>query len=506
MNILLVYPEMPETFWSMAHFLKISGKKSFYPPLGLLTVAAMLPGEWKRRLVDLNTHSLRRSDLRWADYVFISAMNVQEASTRKLIARCVAAGVKVVAGGPLFVHQYESFQQVDHFVLNEAEITFPRFLADLANGTAKAIYRTNEFADLKQTPLPQWDLVDLNDYQYGIVQYSRGCPFNCDFCDVTVLYGAKPRVKPAPQIISELDRLAQNRGLSSVLFADDNLIGNKRHLKNELLPALKTWRKQTKPSFSFSTQVSINLADDPVLMRMMIEAGFRHLFVGIETPQEESLINSQKSQNVKRDLMDSIRRLNKAGFVVVGGFIIGFDSDTPDIFQRQIDFIQESGIVLAVVNLLKAPPGTRLYERMKREGRLLDKFSFLETDTNIIPMMDEQTLFSGFKRVIETIYSPHYTYLRTIKFLQEYRKPAGVETPIPALNPFQYIGAFFRSLLFIGLLGKERRYYWKLLLWTYRHRRHLMDWAFINTLMLYQLRKLYDTYRKNALAFPWQTE
>jgi len=495
-NILLVYPEMPETFWSMAHFLKISGKKSCYPPLGLLTVAAMLPKEWNRRLLDLNTTKLSKSALQWADYVFISAMNVQEVSTRDILVQCAATGVKVVAGGPLFAHQYKSFENVDHFILNEAEITFPVFLDDLDKGSPKAIYKTNEFADIRQTPLPRWELVNLDDYQYGIIQSSRGCPFNCDFCDVTILYGSKPRIKTVQQIISELDILAQNTGLASVLFADDNLIGNKKHLKNELLPALRAWRKQRRPSFSFGTQVSVNLADDPVLMRMMIEAGFRHLFVGIETPEEESLLSSKKSQNTKRDLMASIRRLHKAGFVVVGGFIIGFDTDPPDIFQRQIDFIQDSGIVLSVVNLLKAPPGTRLYARMKEEGRLLNKFSFLETDTNIIPQMDTQKLFNGFKRVIETVYSPQYTYLRTIKFLQEYQKPARVGTPVPALNPIRYFGTFLRSLFFIGILGKERLYYWKLLFWTFKKRRRLMDWAFINTLMIFQLRKLYENYRK----------
>ena len=337
----------------------------------------------------------------------------------------------------------------------------------------------------------------MKNYQYGIIQYSRGCPYDCDFCDVTTLYGLKQRLKSTKQIISELSILAQSNEFPSVLFADDNLIGNKKYLKTELLPELRKWRKQVKPSFSFGTQVSINLADDPDLMRIMIEAGFRHLFVGIETPEEEGLLSCNKRQNTRRDLMESINDLHKAGFVIVGGFIIGFDTDTADTFQRQIDFIQESGIVLSTVNLLKAPPGTRLYTQMKQEGRLLERFSFEETKTNIIPKMATEELYAGFEKVIQTVYSPYYTYLRSKQFIKEYQKPKKVETPIPSIKPFKSLGIFFRSVFYIGIIGKERLYFWKLIFWTYRNHKKLFEWAFINALMIFQLRNLSEHYKRD---------
>jgi radical SAM superfamily enzyme YgiQ (UPF0313 family) len=479
MRILFVYPEFPDTFWSFKHALKFVRKKSASPPLGLLTVAAMLPPEWEKRLVDLNVTDLTLDDLAWADYVFVSAMIVQRDSARALIARCKEAGVKVVAGGPLFTMEYDHFPEVDHFVLNEAELTLPPFLADLANGCAQHIYTTTEFPDIRQTPVPLWELANLKQYDTVSLQFSRGCPFNCDFCNVTALLGHRPRVKTAAQIVAELDSLYALGWRKSVFFVDDNLIGNKKHLKSELLPALIEWRKG-KNGMPFNTQASINLADDAELMTLMTQAGFNTVFVGIETPNEDSLVECSKSQNKGRDLVESVKRLQRAGLQVQGGFIVGFDSDTTSIFQQQIDFIQRSGIVTAMVGLLQAPLGTRLYERMQREGRLVSEFSGDNTDgsTNIIPGMGLDTLREGYRKILGQIYAPQLYYDRVLTFLREYQPPK-----IRISLDLQHILALGRSIYQLGIRGVERTHYWRLFFWTLFRRPRLFPLAI--TLAIY---------------------
>ncbi len=272
MKILLIYPEFPDTFWSFKHALKFIHKKASTQPLGLLTVAAMLPAEWEKCLVDLNVRTLKDKDLAWADYAFVSAMVVQRESTYKVIARCKAAGLKVVAGGPLFTAEYEQFPDVDHFVLNEAEMTLAPFLRDLERGQARRVYTSDEFPDIQQTPAPLWELADRKHYATMSIQYSRGCPFDCEFCNITTLFGHLPRVKTSAQIIRELDGLYQLGWRESVFFVDDNLIGNKKHLREDLLPALIEWRKGKK-GMPFNTEISINIADDEPLMDMMTRQG-----------------------------------------------------------------------------------------------------------------------------------------------------------------------------------------------------------------------------------------
>ncbi len=462
MKILLVYPEFPDTFWSFKHALRFIQKKSSQPPLGMITVAAMLPEEWNKRLVDLNIQPLRDSDLEWADYVFLSAMVVQRASVQQVLARCKQAGVKVVAGGPLFTGEYERFPEVDHFILNEAELTLPPFLADLERGQPKRVYQTGEFADLHTTPMPAWELVNMKMYDSLSIQFSRGCPFNCDFCNITALLGHIPRVKSAAQIVAELDRIYELGWRRSVFFVDDNFIGNKRILKQEVLPALIEWRKG-KTGCSFLTEASINLADDEELMEMMVAAGFRSVFVGIETPDEVSLAECHKTQNKGRNLVESVQRLHARGLQVMGGFIVGFDSDTPAIFQRQIEFIQESGIVSAMVGLLQAPYGTRLYERLEKEGRLLDEMTGDNVDgtTNIIPKMDIETLKKGYQEIMASIYGPKLFYERVKTFLSSYTMESS-----PVKLEFNEIMAFFRSVYLLGIRGVERAQYWRLFFWT----------------------------------------
>ncbi|HEY9087038.1 MAG TPA: B12-binding domain-containing radical SAM protein [Anaerolineaceae bacterium] len=462
MNILLVYPEFPDTFWSFKHALSFIQKKASNPPLGLVTVAAMLPPQWNKRLVDLNITPLKPEDLQWADLVFLSAMAVQRQSAETIIARCNAAGKKVVAGGPLFTGQYEEFPTVDHFVLNEAELTLQPFLTDLERGCAQKVYATSDYPDLSQTPVPAWELVDMRHYDSMAIQYSRGCPFNCDFCNVTALLGHRPRTKSAEQIIAELDKIYSLGWRRNIFFVDDNFIGNKRQIKQEILPALIRWR-QGKVGCLFITEASINLADDEELMSMMTAAGFVSVFVGIETPDETSLTECHKTQNKGRDLVASVKRLQRNGLQVMGGFIVGFDSDSPSIFQRQVDFIQKSGIVTAMVGLLQAPHGTQLYERMEQQGRLIKSMTGDNTDgtTNIIPLMEPKVLFDGYKQLVGDLYSPRLFYERVRTFLSEYN-------PISAtvhIEP-QEIYAFFRSIYLLGIVSKERNQYWKLFFWS----------------------------------------
>jgi radical SAM superfamily enzyme YgiQ (UPF0313 family) len=486
MRILLVYPEFPDTFWSFKHALKFIQKKAGAPPLGLLTVAAMLPAEWEKRLLDLNVSELSEKDLKWADYVFISAMAVQRESVTAVIKRCKTAGVKMVAGGPLFTMEHEQFPEVDFFVLNEAEETLAPFLRDLEIGQPHRVYASAKFPDIHQTPTPLWQLANPKYYETASVQFSRGCPFNCDFCNVTALLGHYPRTKTAPQIIAELDSLYALGWRKGIFFVDDNFIGNKQHIKANVLPALIEWRKR-KAGMPFSTEVSINLADDPILLKLMVEAGFDTVFVGIETPNEESLTECSKNQNKGRDLVESVKKLQRAGLQVQGGFIVGFDNDSATIFQQQIDFIQKSGIVTAMVGLLQAPLGTRLYERMQKADRLVNNFSGDNVDgsTNIIPKMGLEPLRIGYRKILSQIYDPKLYYARVFTFLREYQPPKVIAQFEP-----QYILAFWRSIYQLGLRGVERMQYWHLFFWTLFRRPRLFPLAITFTIIGFHFRQV----------------
>ena len=485
MNVLLIYPEVPDTFWSFKYALKFLGKKAGSPPLGLLTVAAMLPKEWNKRLVDMQVAKLTDRDLVWADLALVSAMTVQRDSAHAVLARCREAGVKTVAGGPLFTIEHERFPEVDHFVLNEAEVTLPLFLADWEQGRAQRVYATTEFASIAHTPVPAWELADLRQYGWTSLQYSRGCPFRCDFCNVTSLFGHRPRVKSSEQVLAELDALYRAGWRSKLFFVDDNFIGNRQRLKTDLLPALIRW--QRGKGIPFHTQVSIDLADDEELMRLMVEAGFHMIFVGIETPSADGLAECNKKQNKGRDLVADVKRLQRAGLQVQGGFILGFDSDTPSIFQRQIDFIQSSGVVMAMVGLLQAIPGTGLYDRLLREGRVTERLASgdnADGTTNIVTRMGPESLREGYQRVVRQIYAPRNYYRRVKTFLREYKRP-----PLAEKVRGEHLWVFLRSCLRLGLLGRERLQYWKLLVWTGLHRRELFSLAVALAICGYHFRR-----------------
>lgn len=487
-NVLLIYPEFLNALWSFKFALKFINKKAYTPPLGLLTVAAILPVKWEKRLVDLNMTELKEESLRWADYVFISAMSVQRKSVQQTIERCKEVGIKVIAGGPLFINEYEQFEGVDHFILNEAELTLPYFLEELERGCAKKVYKTSEFTDIKKTPVPLWELADIKHYASMSIQFSRGCPYHCDFCNITTLFGNSSRIKTYEQIINELNSLYNIGWRGSIFFVDDNFIGNKRYIKTELLPALIEWKKD-KIGTTFYTEASINLADDEELMQLMVQAGFDRVFIGIETPDEKSLDECGKKQNKNRNLLEDVKRIQRAGLQVQGGFIIGFDNDSTSIFKRQIDFIQKSGIVMANVAILQAPTGSRLYERLRQEGRLLGQMGFQVVDnvTNFIPKMNLDILQEGYKEIMRYIYSPRHYYNRIKTLFLEY-EPSKIDTPMNLGN----VMSLLRSIYYLGILGRERFYYWNLLAWTSIYKPRLIPLAIRLSIYGYHYRKIVE--------------
>ena len=498
MNILLVYPQYPDSFWSFKHVMQFISKKATVPPLGLITVSAMLPKTWKKKLVDMNVSLLQKNDILWADYVFISAMYIQKESVERVIEECLKYETKIIAGGPLFTQDFESYPQIDHFILNEAEITMPLFLEDIAaRKVPQRVYQTGIFADIKKSPVPDYHLLSAKDYVVMNIQVSRGCPFACDFCEITSLLGHKVRMKSNSQIIAELEVLYHLNWRGPVLIVDDNFIGNKFEVKNFLLPEMRQWMQDHNYPFTFNIQSSINLADDEELMRLMVETGFTSAFIGIETPDEDSLSECNKSQNKNRDLLLSVKKIQHAGLQVTGGFIVGFDTDTPAVFQKQIDFIQQSGIVSAMVGLLNAPKNTVLYKRLKAENRLTAESSGNNTDSsmNFVPKMDSSELLLGYKKIIQNIYSAKPYYKRIRQFLLNYQKlHAGKQT-----KDLPFLIGFIKSVIIIGIVNKGRSEYWKLLIWTIFRRPALLTDALTFAVYGYHFRTVYglDNTNKN---------
>lgn len=488
MNILLIYPEYPGTFWSFKHALKFISKKATFPPLGLLTVAAMLPESWDKKLIDMNVEPLKDKDILAADLIFLSAMSIQSRSVDEVIDRCQRLNRKIAAGGPLFTSSPELFERIDHLVLDEAEITLPMFLDDLKAGHTAKVYRAGGWADITAAPLPVWRLAKLNKYSSMNIQYSRGCPYDCEFCDITVLYGRRPRTKTAGQVIAELDNLLSAGWRGPVFFVDDNFIGNKQKLKREILPAIHAWMERNNYPFWFNTEASINLSDDDELLGMMAGCGFESVFIGIESPVEESLIECNKIQNKNRDLIASVKKIQASGIDVQGGFIVGFDNDPPAIFERLTDFIQESGIVTAMVGLLNAPKGTRLYKRMLKEGRLLSSFTGDNTDfsMNFVPKMDPDILLKGYGRLVRTIYSPGFYYSRVLRFLKDFDPR---KRDVFHFN-MRYLQALVLSVIRLGILGRERVYYWRLFFWTLFKKPRLFSLAILFAIYGFHFRKI----------------
>jgi len=491
MKVLLVNPEIPDTYWSFRHALPFEGKRCAFPPLGLLTVSALLPDSWERRLVDLNVRRLKASDIDWADMVFATAMLVQKDSLKEVVKRCKAKGKRVVLGGPYVTTTIEDLPDADHIFLGEAETTLPQFIEDLAQGKPKRSYQAAERPPLSATPLAHFHLADLRRYSAMSVQYSRGCPFSCEFCDIIEIYGRVPRTKSNQQMLAEFDALKALGWRGTVFIVDDNFIGNKKNVR-QLLPELARWQKENGYPFSLITESSVNLADDEPLLHNMRDAGFRRVFLGIETPVEESLKEAQKSQN-RGNLLDSVKKIQSYGMEVMAGFIVGFDNDPADIFQRQIDFIRKSAIPLAMVGLLNALPDTQLWKRLEREGRLLGEASGNNTTCtfNFKTRMDPALLIQGYQTIMRTIYSPREYYERA---LDSMRRTAQESTEPQHYNAISALASLTRVLVRLGLLDRERKEFWRFVTQAMvRHRDR-----FAETLRLaamgYHFRKLSELY------------
>jgi len=461
MNVLLVYPRNPESFWSFKHVLQFVSRKCAFPPLGLLTVAAMLPRGWSLRLVDLNVGDLTDDQIRDADYVFLSGMIVHKQSAHEIAMRCAALGRTVVAGGPLFTSGHREFPEIRHFVLGEAEEVIGQLVADMQRGTLQPVYRTPVWPDVRKTPVPRWDLIDMDDYVAMPVQFSRGCPFECEFCDIVVMNGRIPRTKEAAQLVGELEALRLAGWKDMVFVVDDNFIGHRKHAR-DLLRSLIEWRRRVRPTMGFFTEASVNLARYPELFELMVEAGFRKVFLGIETPSAEGLAECGKTQNRKLDLAESVATLQRAGLEVMGGFIVGFDSDPQDIFARQFEFIQRTGVVTAMVGLLTALPETALYRRLAREGRILAETCGNNTEAalNFVTRLDREQVISGYRDLMRRLYEPRNYYRRIRVFLRSF-EPRG---PITRLSPAD-VKAFVKSLWLLGVWHRGRIRYW-MLVWS----------------------------------------
>jgi radical SAM superfamily enzyme YgiQ (UPF0313 family) len=497
LKILLVNPEVPNTFWSLKSAIKFISKSALLPPLGLLTVAAMLPESFEKKLVDMNVTALHDRDIKWADYVFITGMVIQKKSVDEIVERCKKFNVKTVAGGPLFTLFPEGFSNIDHLIVNEAEITLPAFLSDLREGCPGPLYKTREKPDLKLTPIPQWDLINMKKYAVMGVQYSRGCPFNCDFCDITNQLGRNVRTKTTAQIIDELESLYNRKWRGEVFFVDDNFIGKRQQLKNELLPAITDWMEKKKRPFTFNTQVSIDVVDDEELMMQMAKAGFDTVFIGIESPNDASLAECNKKQNTGRDVVAAIKKIQRFGLQVQAGFIIGFDNDGPGVFDKLISLIQDSGIVTAMVGLLNAPRGTKLYSKLWSENRLTKHPSGdnMDCTMNFIPKMDSNELIKGYKKVLNTIYSPKFFYKRVKTFLNDYNFSNKVQFK---LN-YSDVRTFLRAVWRIGMMEKGKLHYWLLMIWSLKKPR-AFPMAVRLSIYGYHFRKLLKTLQHQMKA------
>jgi radical SAM superfamily enzyme YgiQ (UPF0313 family) len=452
-RILLIYPEIPETYWSMKRAIRIVGRKALLPPLGLLTIAAYFPEDaFELRLVDLNTRPLRDADLRWANLAMLSSMLVQKDSFHAVIRRCQAKGLPVAAGGPYPTACRAEMTGIDILVAGEAELTMPALVADLRAGHPTAVYEERGKPELDTSPVPRFDLARMQDYQSMPVQFSRGCPFACEFCDITAMFGRRVRTKSPARFIQELDALLAAGAPENVFVVDDNFIGNHRQARS-LLQAMAVWQQQHGRPFTMSTEASIDLASDEELMDLMVAANFAMVFIGLESPHAASLAATGKEQNLKVDAEAAVATIQRKGLQVSGGFIVGFDSDPPDICELQASFVKRLAVPVAMVGLLTALPGTELSRRLEREGRLLAESSgnnTHDTSFNFRTILPTASLIDGYHWLMAELYRPRAYFDRCLTYLRRLhdggrRQQRGRGTLTPS-----NISALFRSILLQG--------------------------------------------------------
>jgi radical SAM superfamily enzyme YgiQ (UPF0313 family) len=471
MKALLLYPEFSAMgFWNYKEVCQLMGAQYPASPLGLITMAALLPAEWQLRLRDLNTTSLDDADIDWADLVFIGGMLPQQARFLRLIERVHSRGKKVVAGGPDPTSQPEVYRSADYLVLGEAECSLPLFLADLARGAASGTYACAEKAEMTQSPIPRFDLLALKDYLMVGVQFCRGCPFDCEFCDIIELYGRIPRTKTPPQVVAELDTLYRLGHRGHVDFVDDNFIGHKGKAK-EILRAVQHWSEAHGHPFFFSTEASLNLADDDELLGLMRDLDFRYVFIGIESGDSEVLAATHKRPNLQRDIVADLHKIYRHGMVVNGGFILGFDGETSDSARKLVEVIERGKIVMSMVGLLFALPNTQLTRRLREEHRLLadtGRMSAAAESTevdqttsglNFITRRPRAEVLGDFLHVLKSAYSRRNYFDRCLRVSKALSIHSRFK-PSWRLKA-RYGLAFFRIVVKLGLRPSTSYYYWR---------------------------------------------
>ncbi|MDH4263674.1 MAG: B12-binding domain-containing radical SAM protein [Spirochaetia bacterium] len=460
------------SFWNYIEVCKLVDAKYPAAPLGLMTVAALLPQHWEFKLIDENVEELLDEHFKWADIVCTGGMLPQQKGMLKIIERAHSAGLPVVIGGPDPTAQPEIYKDADYLVSREGELTIPMFLKDLQKGAKKGVYIDDTMADMTKSPIPRYDLINFKNYIHVGIQYSRGCPFICEFCDIIELYGRKPRTKTTEQVLAELDVLYKLGYRGHVDFVDDNFIGNKNNVK-KALPEIYKWSKEHGFPFFFTTEASINLADDDALLDMMKQCDFRFVFIGIETPDDDLLVEMGKRQNVNKPIKESILKIYQHGMVVNGGFIMGFDNEKSDIADRMIEFVQDTGITLTMLGTLYALPNTQLTRRLRKEGRLFEEGSSLEEDTsidqltsglNFLTKRPRLEILKDYARVIEYIYNPKRYFERVIytslNIKVDYKfKPTFKEKIF-------YLKSFLRVTAKLGFNSITGIHYWKMIFLT----------------------------------------
>jgi radical SAM superfamily enzyme YgiQ (UPF0313 family) len=475
MKVLLIYPLFPQSFWSFEKALAFAGKKAMIPPLGLITVAALLPTEWEFKLVDRNIRPITESEWEWAELVIISGMIVQKEDLLAQIQEAKSRGKKVAVGGPYATSLPDEIEAAgaDYLVLNEGEITLPMFVEAIERGEVKGKFISNEFADVTQTPIPRYELLDFAVYDNMSVQFSRGCPFQCEFCDIIVLYGRKPRTKTPAQLLGELERLYELGWRGNVFMVDDNFIGNKRNVKL-LLRELKVWMQEKNYPFGFATEASVDLAKDEELMELMIDCNFTKVFMGLETPDEDSLTLTKKFQNTREPLRESIEIITEKGLQVMAGFIIGFDREQPGAGDRIVEFVEEISIPLAMFSMLQALPNTALWHRLQKEGRLLDRGGNINQTTliNFVPTRPVEEIAREYIDSFWYLYEPEIYLDRAFRYFMRIGLPRHSRLKQPG---WRNIRALVLLLWQQGIVRKTRAQFWRNLLTLVRRHLSLID-------------------------------
>jgi radical SAM superfamily enzyme YgiQ (UPF0313 family) len=462
-KVLMVWPSFPPSYWGFEGVLEMIPERAMTPPLGLVTVAALCPATWQIRLIDHAFEELRERDLEWADLVMVSAMHAQRADALKVLGRARALGKRTFVGGPWASTDPEAVLQVaDHVMVGEAEEAFPGIAAALENGTAQALYRIVDKPDMTRSPVPRFDLLKRDKYTSMPIQFSRGCPFQCEFCDIITIYGRRPRAKTPKQVIRELDTLLKLGWRNEVFIVDDNFIGNHQQAL-QLSLELVEWQKLHHQPFSFYTEASIDLASRPELMDAMVDANFMYVFIGIETPSAEALKESRKFQNLRKNNVDQVRIIQEKGLWVLAGFIVGFDSDDETIFARQLEFIDRTAIAWAMAGILMAPPTTALFDRMKREGRLIeDSQSITQFGLpNFRTVLPLPVLLRGLCTLLDGLYQPDAFFERAYNSLKVWQ-PKATQKP-PNLGMYYNLRVLFSSMWRQGMRSDYRRSYWRFL-------------------------------------------